>query len=100
MARTILMLKSETKNPFWLRLPGYHVVSLKTEFDEHAVELERALREGVPVYPDAARANFYDVMLAEGWAYIHVYPDGRTVYLVAHSLVRFGSFEYCYGKTE
>jgi hypothetical protein len=32
-----------------------------------------------------SRANFYDVELPAGWAYIHVRDDKRTVYLVAYS---------------
>jgi hypothetical protein len=38
--------------------------------------------------------------LDEGWVYIHVYPDGRAVYLVAHSLSPFSSYLYCYEKPE
>ena len=94
------MVKSETRNPVWLRLPGYHVVSLKPEFDKHTIELQRTIQEGVTVYPDLARPDFYDVALDEGWVYIHVHPGGRTVYLVAHSLSFFSSFLYCYGKPE
>jgi hypothetical protein len=88
------MVKSgkTTRDPVWLRLRGYHVVALKPEFDEHAIELERAIQEGIPAYPDLARADFYDVALEEGWAYIHVYPDGHAVYLVAHFLSTFNSF--------
>jgi hypothetical protein len=88
------MVKSETKtrNPVWLKLSGYRVAALKPEFDEHAVELERTIHRGIPAYPDLARTDFYDLELDEGWAYIHVYRDGHTVYLVAHSLSTFNSF--------
>jgi hypothetical protein len=80
------MVKSEKKmrDLVWLRLRGYHAVSLKPEFDGHTVALERAIREGVLVYPDLARPDFYDVVLEEGWAYIHVYRDEQVVYLVAY----------------
>ena len=87
------MVKSEKKrNPVWLKLGDYRVVALKPDFDKYAAELERAIQKGIPAYPDLARADFYDVALDEGWAYIHVYRDGHTVYLVAHSLSRFNSF--------
>ena len=39
-------------------------------------ELERAIEEGIPAYPDLARADFYDVELEDHWAYIHVYRTG------------------------
>ena len=84
--------KKKTKGPVWLRLCGYRVVALKAELGEHAIELERAVQEGILVYPDLARADFYDVVLDEGWAYIHVYPEGHAVYLVAHSLSALTSF--------
>jgi len=82
------MLKSEkkTSEAVWLRLLGYRVVALKPELDEKATELERAIQEGIPAYPDSARADFYDVPLEGSWAYIHVYREGRAVYLVTYSL--------------
>jgi hypothetical protein len=81
------MVKSEkTGKPVWLKLRGYHVVALKSEFGERAVELERAIQMGIPAYPDLTRADFYDVQLEDGWAYIHVYRDGRAVYLVAYPM--------------
>jgi hypothetical protein len=88
------MVKSEkkTRNPVWIKLCGYHVVALKPQFDERALELEWAIQRGIPAYPDLARADFYDVALEEGWAYIHVYRDGHAVYLVAYSLSTFNSF--------
>jgi hypothetical protein len=80
------MVKSEkdTRNPVWLELHGLHVVALKSAFDEHAIELESAIQRGILAYPDLARADFYDVALEEGWAYIHVYRGGHVVYLVAN----------------
>jgi hypothetical protein len=88
------MVKSEKKTTelVWLRLRGYRVASLKPEFDEHAIELERATHEGIPAYPDSVREDFYDVVLEGGWSYIHVYRDGHVVYLVAHSPSTFNSF--------
>src|SRR5689334_17702195 len=84
----ILMMKSETKKTelVWLTLRGYRVASLKSELGEHAIELERAIHNGIPAYPDPVRADFYDVVLEGGWAYIHVHRDARVVYLVAHSV--------------
>jgi hypothetical protein len=88
------MVNSEKKmrNPLWLQLRDYQVMVLKPEFDQYAVELESAIYRGVPAYPDLARADFYDVMLEDGWAYIHVYRDGQAVYLVGRTLPPFGSF--------
>jgi hypothetical protein len=88
------MVKSEknTKDTVWLNLRGYHVVALKPEFDEHTIELERAIQEGIPAYPDLARADFYDVEVEDGWAYIHVYRAVHAVYLVAHSSSTLTSF--------
>jgi hypothetical protein len=82
------MVKAEkrTRDLIWLRLRGYQVVSLKPGFDEHTIELERTIRKGVPAYPDSTRADFYDVALEAGEAYIHVYRGGHTIYLVAHSI--------------
>ena len=80
------MMKTEkrTKGQVWLRLPGYCVTALKPEFGEAAIELERAIHEGIPAHPDSARPDFYAVALDGGWAYIHVHQDRQAVYLVAH----------------
>jgi hypothetical protein len=77
-------LEKRTRDTVWLRLPGYRVASLKSEFGEYTFELERAIQEGILACPDPARADFYDIALEWGSAYIHVYRDGRAVYLVAH----------------
>jgi hypothetical protein len=80
------MVKSEKKrNTVWLQLRGYHMLALKPDLAEHMAELERAIHKGIPAYPDPSRADFYDVPLEEGWAYVHVYRDGHAVYLVAYS---------------
>lgn len=73
-------------NTVWLRLPGYQVVAMKPEFREYAMELERTIRHGIPAKPDPARPDFYNLTLDEGEAYIHVYPNRRAIYLVAHSV--------------
>jgi hypothetical protein len=80
------MVKTEMKrNPVWLQLRDYRIVALKPELEEHAAELERAMQKGIAAYPDLVRTDFYDVALEEGWAYVHVYRGGRTVYMVAYS---------------
>ena len=81
------MLKSQKKatDAIWLRLSGYRVAALKPEFREQAMELGRAMQEGVAAYPDMTRPDFYDVELECGSAYIHVYRDMQTIYLVSHS---------------
>jgi hypothetical protein len=82
------MLKSQEKatDAICLRLSGYRVAALKPEFRDQAMELEQAIRKGVAAYPDMTRPDFYDVELASGSAYIHVYRDIQAVYLVNHSL--------------
>ena len=80
----MMQTQMKTKEQVWLKLPGYRVAALKSEFSEHAIQLKRAIHEGVLGYPDPARADFYDVALEWGMAYIHVHREGRAVYLVAH----------------
>ena len=87
----------KTKDVVWLRLRGYHVVPLKPECNKHTGELQRAIEEGGFSLPDLAHPDFYHVLLEEGWAYIHVYRDGRTVYLVAQFPLQFNSLEYFNG---
>jgi len=88
------MVKSEMKttNAVLLRLHGYRVVALKPDFDQHTIELEEAIQEGISACADMARADFYDIALQDGWAYIHVYRAGHAVYLVAHSPSTLHSF--------
>jgi hypothetical protein len=69
----------------WLRAANYNVASLNTKLGPRVPELEHALQAGIPAFPDRSRHNFYDVELPNGWAYIHVRDDNRTVYLVAYS---------------
>lgn len=82
------MMKSEKRisNSVWLELRGYRVVSLKSESAPHAIELERAIHEGVAAYPDISRSDFYDVALDGGSAYIHIYRDRQVAYLVSYSM--------------
>ncbi len=75
-------LKNDT---IWLQAGDYDVVALNDKLSSHVPELSKALRHGVPVLPDSSRYGFYDVELSNGWSYIHVYDDARTVYLVAYS---------------
>jgi hypothetical protein len=70
----------------WLRAANYEVAPLNARVSGRVSELKRALESGIPAYPDTNRANFYDVELPDGWAYIHVHDDNQTVYLVAFSL--------------
>jgi len=69
----------------WLHAPNYDVAALNAKLSSRLPELERAIKTGVLVSPDPTHSNFYDVELAEGWAYIHVRDDKQTVYLVAYS---------------
>ena len=73
-------LKMET---VWLRLRNYAIVPLKIRLTDRMIELTHVLKKGVRALPDARRTNFYDVELENGWAYIHVRDDARTVYVVA-----------------
>ena len=69
----------------WLQAPNYTVKALNANLAACLSELKRALQLGLAAFPDMNRRNFYDVELPDGWAYIHVRDDNRTVYLVAHS---------------
>jgi hypothetical protein len=69
----------------WLRIPDYDIAALNPGLSNRLPELQHALKSGLSAYPDMSRANFYDVELPAGWAYIHVRDDKRTVYLVAYS---------------
>jgi len=69
----------------WLSAPNYNVASLNAKLDVRVPELKDALQAGIPAFPDTGRHNFYDVELPNGWAYVHVRDDNRTVYLVAYS---------------
>jgi hypothetical protein len=69
----------------WLSAANYNVAPLNAKLDARIPELKRSLQAGIPAYPDTNRRDFYDVELPNGWAYIHVRDDNRTVYLVAYS---------------
>jgi hypothetical protein len=81
----MLKMEKETRETGCLRLRGHRVVALKPEFAEHAVELEKALPDGVPAYRDLVRPGFYYVVMEDRQDYIHVYRRTKVVYLVAHS---------------
>ena len=69
----------------WLHAPNYEVRPLNSMLAGRVSEVKRALQLGVPAYADMSRPDFYDVELTNGWAYIHVHDDNRTVYVVAYS---------------
>jgi hypothetical protein len=69
----------------WLNASNYRVTPLNASLADRVPELKDALQAGVAAYPDMTRSDFYDVELAQGWAYVHVHDDKRTVYLVAYS---------------
>ena len=69
----------------WLESKTYNVVGLNEKVSGHVAELARAIRNGIPAYPDSSREGFFDVELNSGWSYIHVRDDVRTVYLIAFS---------------
>ena len=68
----------------WLQLQKHELAPLNPSLLGRIWELERAITRGVRAYPDLRRADFYDVELDDGWAYIHVHDDARTVYLVSY----------------
>jgi hypothetical protein len=81
-------MMSATAVPYdttWLQTLNYEVMPLNSRVAARVSELQRALQTGLPAFPDTNRQNFYDVELSNGWAYIHVRDDNRTVYLVAFS---------------
>src|SRR5215468_6325559 len=67
----------------WLKLPNYRVLPLSSQLDGCA-DFQEEINHGIPACPDVHRADFYDVELDDGWAYIHVREDLRIVYLVAY----------------
>jgi len=69
----------------WMKLRDYDVVALNARLSSRILELSNALRQGVAASADSSREDFYSVELTNGWAYIHVHNDARTVYLVAYS---------------
>lgn len=69
----------------WLSASNYEVAPLNARLADRVPELKQALQAGIAALPDTSRNDFYDVELAQGWAYIHVHDDKRTVYLVAYS---------------
>ena len=93
------MMKTEkqTSDRIWLTLRGYRVAALKPEFREAAMELEREISEGVFAHPDPSRPDFYDVALKGGSAYIHVYRDGGTVYVIAYFGIHMIDCSFSYG---
>ena len=70
-----------------LHIQDYPVAPLNPSLGAHIREVERELRRGVQAYPDLQRRDFYDVELGDGWTYIHVHHDARTVFVVSY----FGS---------
>jgi hypothetical protein len=69
----------------WLKASGYNVAPLNMNLNARVPELWQALQAGAPAFPDIDRANFFDVELPSGRAYVHVRDSNRTVYLVAYS---------------
>jgi len=80
-----MMATAVQSDSIWLRATGYSVNALNSKLTGRVSEVKRALEAGLPAYPDTNRGNFYDVELPNGWAYIHVRDDKRTVYLIAYS---------------
>ncbi|SRR6266566_2596919 len=69
----------------WLQLQNHDIVPLNPSLAECTFELDMAIRRGARAYPDLKRIDFYDIELRNGWAYIHVRREARTVYIVASS---------------
>ena len=67
----------------WLKLHNYRVLPLRSHLDRCG-DLEEVINKGVPACLDLHRADFYDLELDDGWAYIHVRDDLRVVYLIAY----------------
>jgi hypothetical protein len=72
-------------NSIWLRESGYKVSTLKPALTNLLPALQRALERGLAAHADESHRNFYEIELADRWAYIYVHDDRRTVYLVACS---------------
>ena len=67
-----------------LHIQDYRVTPLNPSLGARTRQLERELRRGVQAYPDLQRRDFYDVELGDGWTYIHVHHDARTVFIVSY----------------
>jgi hypothetical protein len=66
----------------YLRLPNYSVVALRPELVPFVSQLQEVLAQGTLATADEKRRDFYDVELAGGCLYIHIYTAKRLVYLV------------------
>jgi hypothetical protein len=66
-----------------LQRNDYRTVPLNPWLKKSVPKLEQLIKQGVYVKVDANRPCFYDVELADGWAYIYVREDAQIVYLIA-----------------
>src|SRR5262245_14009073 len=73
----------KTSERVWLELPKYHVVPLKPDLTKHVMKLARAIQQGIWADREFGRPDFFDVELENGWVYIHLYPHGQIVYVIA-----------------
>jgi hypothetical protein len=56
---------------------------MKPELRRFIPDLSEVLSDGVFGWEEENRSNFYDIELASGSFYIHVFDQARTVYLIA-----------------
>lgn len=68
----------------WVEHNDYEIVALNPLLHEPALMLEKAIRGGTSARPDSIRPGFFDIDLADGWAYVHIRDEARVAYLVAY----------------
>ena len=74
-----------TANEVWLQCSGYKVLPLNRSLYAVAQRLERMIESRLYAKADSRRRDFYDVELTDGWAYIHIRDQVRTIYLIAYA---------------
>jgi len=67
----------------YLRLFTYRIVPANVGLRRFVSDLEETLSQGVLAQRDENRDAFYEVTVAGRCLYIHVYHEGKTVYLLA-----------------
>jgi|SRR5579884_2572340 len=72
----------------WFRTSDHRIIPLNASLQRSAATLQDALAQGVSLQSDPLRRDFYEVSFDNGWAYIHLREDLRTIYLVAFAKSR------------
>lgn len=80
-----MMLDTPIQNaPVWFRSKDYSVVTFNPKVTGCVLGPGWLLEKVLATCPDARRENFYDIEVENGWFYVHVHDDNRTVYVITH----------------